>query len=134
VDTIEQLVAKAKRAGWGYFDGDNFPNSFAMLWASVDDILDPKFETEQRRTHLKAFVEDAAFGHLSLYEFEGAIGRIPIGGAYRRGDVFKNPRELCQALNKNERDWLQLHYLEKVEAVQREFPDLVREFPGQFRK
>jgi hypothetical protein len=131
---IEQLTARARKEGWGHYDGDNFPNGFSMLWASVDDVLDPKFEADQRRANVKAFVEDAKFGGLSLYDFEGMIGRVPIGGAYGRGDVFKNPRDLYLALDDGERDQLRAHFLDTVKGVEEEFPELMREFPEQFRR
>jgi hypothetical protein len=134
VAIIEQFVAKAKKAGWGHYDGDNFPNGLVMLWTSVDDILDPKIESEQRRSYVKAFVQDVAFGGLSLYEFERVIVRVPTGGAYSRGDIFKNSQELYQALDSNDRDQLKTHFFERVENVEKEFPELVQEFPGQFRK
>lgn len=134
VAIIEKLVAKAKKAGWGHYDGDDFPNGLVMLWTSVDDILNPKFEIDQRRTYVKAFVKDVAFGGLSLYDFERVIGRVPTGGAYGRGDIFKSSQELYQALDNNPRELLKAHFLEGVENIEKEFPELVREFPEQFRR
>jgi hypothetical protein len=134
VAVIEQLIAKARKAGWGFYNGDDSTYGFATLWASVDDVLDPKFEAEQRQTNVRAFIRDANFGHLSLYDFEGMIGRIPIGGAFGRGDIFKNPRELYKDLSDEERDQLKAHFLQRAEGVEREFPELVREFPEQFRR
>jgi hypothetical protein len=131
---IDQLIAKARMENWGHYNGDNFPNALTMLWASVDDVLDPKFEEEQKQIHVKAFVKDAESGGLSLFDFEAVIGRIPIGEAYRKGDVFKQPRELYEKLDEHERRQLRKHFIEKVEGIKREFPELMREFPSQFRR
>jgi hypothetical protein len=131
---IERLLTKAREENWGHFNGDDFPNEFVVLWASVDDVLDPKLDRGQRLVSIQAFVEGAKFSGLSLYDFERMIGSVPVGGAYGKGDLFRSAQELFQGLDEREREQLIGHYLQTVQKVGREFPQLVSEFPDQFKE
>lgn len=134
VAILEKLVAKAKKAGWAHYDGDNYPNPFVMLWAMVDEALNPQSPAADRKIHIRTFIEAAAFGNRSVYDFERAIGDINPGKSYSRGSVFKNARQLCEELDEGEREQLRNHFLEKVRDIEGEFPDLAQEFPMQFSK
>jgi len=134
LEVIEKLIANAWKAGWGHYDGDNHPNALAILWASVDDILDPKILDDHRRTSIRAFVNGASFRGVSLYEVGQVVGDVPLGGAYARGAVFKNARELYDSLDDAGKQLLTTHFREKVEAIEREYPDIVQEFPKQFQR
>ena len=132
VAVLQRLVARAVEAGWGAYDGDRFPSGYAVLRSGVESVLDPKFPAEHRRTQIRAFVHGISFANLSLYDFAAVVGRVPIGGAYNRGDVFKNAGELYNGLDDDERESLRTYFLRLAESVEQDYPDLVQEFPKQF--
>jgi hypothetical protein len=130
VAVLEQLVSKSKKEGWGNYDGDNYPNAFSVLQTAVDSQLNPKFAADRGRTQIRSFIEGFVPSDISLYEFARVIGRMPEQG----WGILKSTPELYQSLDDNDREQLKAHYLENVEAVENRFPELVLEFPNQFRK
>ena len=104
---IERLIAKARKAGWGHFDGDDHPNALDVVWASIDDVLDPKLEDDHRGTQVRAFIEVAAG---SLYNIDETIGNVPTGGAFTGGSIFKDTRQLYNELDTASRELLKAHF------------------------
>lgn len=134
VDMIEHMIAKARKEGWGHFDGDDHPNAYAILVVSLDNVLDPKLPPELREKQVRAFVQVIANGETSLYDLDTVIRHVPIGGAIGRGEVFKNPGELYASLNSIQQNRLREHIANRVRHIREEFPDLAREFERQFRR
>ena len=109
-------------------------NALLTLQTALDEVLDPKLIDDHRRDIVRNFIEDVSLSSKSLYEADQVVGHVQLGGAFTRGTVFKNTREVYDSLNETDKESVKAHVVEKVEAIEREYPELVKEFPKQFRR
>jgi hypothetical protein len=101
-----------------------------VLRASVRFALDTPTEWRKERFH--GFLRGLRGVEVKVGDFEAAILYVQVGNPFGTGDNLPGAKALFDALSDFEKLQLKKDYLEKLNAVSIEFPDLKLEFPEQF--
>ena len=136
------------KEGNGYFSGqrvewalrrkemDELP-MVEILRNAINDVLNPDDLYEERqRESLKLFLESLRNSQTDAYDFDRVIAGAHFGdgGVYGRATVRLNTAQQYAVLSEAERKLLKGHYLETLDSLKLRFPELVNEFPEQFKR
>jgi hypothetical protein len=101
------------------------------LQSDIDDVLHFRAPT-LRRTQLEAFLKTLQMTGTTLHDFFTVVRYLPTGGAYTRGNLFRNAMTLLDHLSQEDIDLLKSYFDARVEEAASEFPDLAERFKDQF--
>jgi hypothetical protein len=117
---------------------DKQPKAFEVLRNAINDlrISDDLYEEEQRK-RFKLFLEGLRNSQLEADNFALIIIGAHFGGdsgASGRAPVQSDSAQLYAVLSEAEKKLLKEHFLETLGTLKLRFPDLVNEFPEQFKR
>jgi hypothetical protein len=104
--------------------------TLVKLQAAIASVFSSK---TRRRHRLTAFLDTLRFAHITLYDVDLVISRLPIGEPFQKGNAFLNPFDLYSVLPDFEKRELNEYYFGLVRRIEAEDAGLARQFPEQFR-
>ncbi len=111
--------------------------TFEILRNAINDVLNPDdLYEEKQRESFKLLLGSLRNSQTDAYDFDRVIAGAHFGdgGVYGRTTVRSNTAQQYDVLSEAERKLLKEHYLETLDSLKLRFPELVNEFPDQFKR